>query len=174
MSVRGWKIRARLASGIGILALLAGTALAQGSNFALPAQPLSESLKEVARETGQNILFTPQTVDGIIAPPLRGQMSGKDAVDLLLKGTHLEAEPDGAGGLIVRASAADHQEENKRAVVGPRPAPARQRAKCAAAPIPFGSGGGAPRASVNHHRPAGRTGCGTGGGLCLSHLDRRL
>ncbi len=123
MSVRGWKIRARLASGIGILALLAGTALAQGSNFALPAQPLSESLKEVARETGQNILFTPQTVDGIIAPPLRGQMSGKDAVDLLLKGTHLEAEPDGAGGLIVRASAADHQEENKRAVVGPRPAP---------------------------------------------------
>src|SRR5215469_11431683 len=112
MSVGAGKIRACLVSGI--LALAASGALAQSADFALPEQPLSESLKEVARRTGQNILFMPQTVTGLTAPPLRGQMSGKDAVDLLLKGTQLEADPDGVGGLIVRAVQAGHGSGNQQ------------------------------------------------------------
>jgi iron complex outermembrane receptor protein len=96
-------IRAAFLRGAGILVLTTGMAWAQGANFALPVQPLSDSLKAVAQQTGQNILFTPQAVAGLTAPELRGQMSSRDAVTVLLKGTNLGADPDGNGGLIVHA-----------------------------------------------------------------------
>jgi outer membrane receptor protein involved in Fe transport len=98
-------IRAKFFASAGVLVLTAGMALAQGVNFSLPAQTLSASLKAVAQQTGQNILFTPQAVEGLSAPELHGQMSGRDAVDLLLKGTNLQADADGNGGLIVHVIA---------------------------------------------------------------------
>jgi iron complex outermembrane receptor protein len=94
-------IRAHFFRNAAILVLTSSAASAQSANFALPAQPLSDSLKAVARQTGQNILFTPQAVEGLSAPELHGQMSGQDAVKILIKGTNLEADPDGNGGLIV-------------------------------------------------------------------------
>ena len=72
------------------------------------------ALKAVARQTGQNILFTPQSIAGVSAPALRGEMSGKDAVDALLKGTNLEAAPDGDDGLIVRTTRSAQRGENAR------------------------------------------------------------
>jgi len=105
------RIRARLICGVGALALSAGAALAQTENFALPAQPLAESLKEVARQSGQNILFLPQEIAGLRAPPLHGQMSGAAAVEYLLRGTNLEADSYGTNGLIVRPAAGDKQGE---------------------------------------------------------------
>ena len=101
--------RAHLVCSVGILALTAGAALAQSASFSLPAEPLSDSLKAVARQTGQNILFTPQAIAGMNAPALRGQMSGKDAVNVLLKGTNLEAAPDGGDGLIVRVAGGERR-----------------------------------------------------------------
>src|ERR1700754_1924902 len=98
------QVRARLVCSAGILALSAGIALAQSADFALPAEPLSDSLKAVAKQSGQNILFTPQAVVGVRAPALNGQMSGTDAVNALLRGTNLEASPDGAEGLIVHVA----------------------------------------------------------------------
>ena len=95
------EIRAGFFHSAGILVLTASVALAQGVNFALPTQSLSDSLKAVAQQTGQNILFTPQAVAGLVAPELRGQMSGRDAVTALIKGTNFGADPDGNGGLIV-------------------------------------------------------------------------
>ena len=74
------KIRADLFRGVCILVLVAGAARAQGASFSLPPQPLSDSLKAVAQQTGQNILFMPEAVAGLLAPGLRGQMSGNDAV----------------------------------------------------------------------------------------------
>ena len=108
------QIRAQLVCSAGILALTAGAALAQSANFSLPAEPLSESLKAVARQAGRNILFAPQAVAGVRAPALRGQMSGKDAVNALLKGTNLEAAPDGDDGLIVRVASSARRGENER------------------------------------------------------------
>ncbi len=96
-------IRAAFLRGAGILVLTTGMAWGQGANFALPSQPLSDSLKAVAQQTGRNILFTPQAVAGLVAPALRGQMSSRDAVKALLKGTNLGADLDGNGGLIVHA-----------------------------------------------------------------------
>ena len=108
------QVRAQLVCSAGILALTAGAALAQSANFSLPAEPLSESLKAVAKQAGQNILFAPQAVAGLRAPALRGQMSGKDAVNALLKGTNLEAAPDGDDGLIVRVASSARRGENER------------------------------------------------------------
>ena len=108
------RIRARLVCGVGVLALTAGSALAQTASFALPAAPLSESLKAVAQQSGQNILYTPDAIAGVRAPALRGQMTGKDAVNALLKGTNLEAAPDGNDGLIVRVSRDARRGENPR------------------------------------------------------------
>ncbi|MBN9545607.1 MAG: STN domain-containing protein [Alphaproteobacteria bacterium] len=100
-------------------------AWAQSVNFALPAQPLSDSLKAVAQQTGQNILFTPQAVEGQVAPELRGQMSGREAVSALLKGTNLEADPDGNGGLIVHARGDTARAEPQRGAAGRPASPAR-------------------------------------------------
>src|SRR5215469_15236226 len=106
-------VRACLVAGAGILALTTGAALAQSASFSLPAEPLSDSLKAIARQTGQNILFTPQALAGMNAPPLHGEMSGREAVNILLRGTNLEATPDGDDGLIVRATRGARHSEIK-------------------------------------------------------------
>ena len=76
-------------------------------------------MKAVARQTGQNILFTPQSIAGMNAPALRGQMSGRDAVNVLLKGTNLEAAPDGGDGLIVRVAGGERRGDTERSVQYP-------------------------------------------------------
>ncbi len=108
------RIRAHLVCSAGVLALSAGSALAQNASFSLPAEPLSDSLKAVAQQSGQNILFTPEAIAGMRAPALHGEMSGKDAVNTLLKGTNLEAAPDGDDGLIVRVAHGAQRGENER------------------------------------------------------------
>ena len=118
------KIRADLFRGVCILVLMAGSARAQGANFSLPAQPLSDSLKAVAQQTGQNILFTPDAVAGLEAPELHGHLSGGDAVAALLKDTDLVADPDGNGGLIVHAASAPRPGQAPRSAATRRPAQA--------------------------------------------------
>ena len=144
------EIRAGFFRSAGILVLTASMAQAQGVNFALPAQPLSDSLKAVAQQTGQNILFTPQAVAGLVAPELHGQMSGRDAVNALIKGTNLGADPDGNGGLIVH-------------VVGsaPRDTPARS-AGGRIAPVPGGAASRRRSAGSAARNRAARAGTGTG------------
>jgi outer membrane receptor protein involved in Fe transport len=110
-------IRAKFLRSMAILILTTGSASAQAVLFTLPAQPLSDSLKAVAQQTGQNILFTPQAVAGFSAPELQGRMTGREAVDALLAGTGLGADPDGNGGLIIHAIGTPGR------ALSPRPAP---------------------------------------------------
>ena len=94
------RIRGHFASGAAVLAISASQVFAQGLNFALPEQPLSESLKAVARQTGENILFTPDAVSGLRAPSLTGQMSAQDAVKQLLRAPTLSRSPTAATVLL--------------------------------------------------------------------------
>ena len=119
------EIRAHFFRGASVLVLTVSAAFAQAANFVLPAQPLSESLKAVAQQTGQNILFTPQAVTGLTAPELHGQMSGRDAVDFLLKGTNLQADAGGNGGLIIHLASGAQRDGNERPGTA-RPAPRPQ------------------------------------------------
>jgi len=99
---QGSSFRARLACGAAVAALSISAAQAQSTDFALPAQPLSDSLMAVAQKTGESILFSPQALSGIQAPAVRGQMSAKSAVEKLLQGTRLEAASVGSDGMVIR------------------------------------------------------------------------
>jgi iron complex outermembrane receptor protein len=75
-------------------------------NVALPAAALSDALKQIAQQTGEDILFTANSVAGIHTPPLRGRMSARTAVQRLLYGTGLEVLPGGLDSLVVRETPA--------------------------------------------------------------------
>ncbi len=110
LGFQGLSFRARLACGAAIAALSIGAAKAQSTDFALPAQPLSDSLMAVAQKTGESILFSPQALSGIRAPAVHGQMSAKSAVEKLLEGTRLEAAQVGSDGMVIRPIADRHSE----------------------------------------------------------------
>jgi iron complex outermembrane recepter protein len=106
MGYSGLRVRGGLLTILIVLATgLLSTAFAQKAQISLPEQSLSQSLKDLARQSGSNILFTPDSVKGIRAPELHGQLTVADALAKLLAATDLEAVPDGNGGLIVRRKA---------------------------------------------------------------------
>jgi iron complex outermembrane receptor protein len=90
-----------MVSGAAALALSATAAWADGVQLALPEQQLALSLKQIARATGTNILFTPDAVEGVKARALNAQMTAREAVNALIAGTDLQMISDDSGGLIV-------------------------------------------------------------------------
>jgi len=70
--------------------------------LSIQEQPMSDALRSVAQKTGESILFTPESVEGLRAPAISGQMNAQQAVSMLTQGTDLEVVSDGANGLIVR------------------------------------------------------------------------
>ncbi len=98
----------RLVLGATAAMVLAGSgAFALAGEVHVPAQPLAQSLKDVAHQTGANILFTPDAVRGRQAAPVDGSLSAQEAVGRLIAGTDLQVVTDGAGGLIVRQMKVD-------------------------------------------------------------------
>ena len=97
---------------------LAMPAAAQDFTISLKAQPLSDALRGVAQKTGESILFTPESVEGLKAPAISGTMSAEQAVSLLTQGTDLEVVSDGANGLIVRRPSQRRVEEPSAAADG--------------------------------------------------------
>lgn len=67
-----------------------------------PAQPLADSLRAIARQTGASLVFDPRAVQGLAAASISGQYSAAEAIGRLLQGTRLVlvVQPDGA--LVVR------------------------------------------------------------------------
>src|ERR1700730_18481813 len=98
-------LRQALVGGVALVALCTSVAWAQEADISIPAQPLSQTLKQISQRTGENILFTPESVLGWRAPPLNAKMSAADAIDLALAGSGLEATPDGSGGFIIQRPA---------------------------------------------------------------------
>ena len=62
----------------------------QTSTFDLPAQPLAESLKAFGAKANLNVMVSPSLVDGKQAPALKANLSAKDALDQVLKGSDLD------------------------------------------------------------------------------------
>jgi iron complex outermembrane recepter protein len=83
--------------------LVAGGAFAQAVNVDVPAQSLDKALRELGKETGANILFSPQTVAGRRATAVVGRYTPLEAARRLAGSAGLEVIEDGAGALIVRA-----------------------------------------------------------------------
>ncbi len=73
-----------------ILSLNVSAANAQASaHIELPAQPLSEAIRAVARQASVNILVDPRLVEGRQAPAIKSRSSVADALSMLLEGTGL-------------------------------------------------------------------------------------
>jgi TonB-dependent receptor len=90
-------------------------------DFNLPRQSLSASLREYARVSGQQIIFTEDLVRGLIARPLRGNLSAADALQQLLVGTGLVVEHGTANAIMIRR---EQQGESRPPSAAPQaPAP---------------------------------------------------
>ncbi len=96
-------VRHALLAGVALVALGTGIVRAQDADLSIPPQTLDQTLKEISRRTGENILFTPESVAGLRAPALSGKMNAPDALARALNGSGLEAVPDGSGGFIIRS-----------------------------------------------------------------------
>jgi iron complex outermembrane receptor protein len=99
---RGGALRSILFGSVAVLSINAAAAAAQDTKISLREQPMSDALRSVAQKTGESILFTPESVDGLRAPAIAGDMNAQQAVSMLTRGTDLEVVSDGANGLIVR------------------------------------------------------------------------
>ncbi len=103
---RLWLLRT-VSAGSLYVALWSGGAAAQQPQtyeFDLPQQPLSASLKEYARVSGQQIIFTEDLVLGYQGKSLHGRLSAADALDALLAGTDLFVEHTATGAVMIRRS----------------------------------------------------------------------
>src|SRR3546814_523994 len=59
-------------------------------HYDIPSQELATTLRGVGQLSGTEIMFAPTDVTGIIAPPLKGDLTLHEALDRLLAGTNLE------------------------------------------------------------------------------------
>ena len=104
-----------------------------------PAQPLSESLRAIARVTGTSVLFDPAAVSRWTAVPVSGTLSAAEAIARALQGSPLilEVMPDGTIVVkaVVRGGAASDASPGVAAAPG-----VGQTAVAAAAPAGAGNG----------------------------------
>ena len=84
--------------------LTAALARAAPVDIDLPAQPLPDAIKALARATGTTIAADSALVAGKTAPAVRGRMESADALARLLAGSGLEAAEQPQGGWILRAA----------------------------------------------------------------------
>ena len=88
-----------------MLIIVAASASAQEiAHFDLPSQPLATSLKEVADESGINVLFDRSTVAGLQAKALKADLTPAGAIDQLLKDTGLTRELVDAHTIVITAA----------------------------------------------------------------------
>jgi iron complex outermembrane receptor protein len=102
MKMSRWgALRSVMFGSVAVLSINAAAA-AQDTKLSIQEQPMSDALRSVAQKTGESILFTPESVEGLRAPAISGDMDAQQAVSLLTRGTDLEVVSDGSNGLIVR------------------------------------------------------------------------
>lgn len=123
MAISRWSaLRSVLFSTAAVLSINAAAA-AQDAKLSLQAQPMSDALRSVAQKTGESILFTPESVEGLKAPAISGDMDARKAVSMLTAGTDLEVVSDGSSGLIVRRPFMRRAVEQAPQTAGGAPAP---------------------------------------------------
>jgi iron complex outermembrane recepter protein len=93
--------------------LLLGTpvALAQATHqFDLPAQPVADSLRAIAAQTGANILFDSKDVKDLEAAALHGNLTLNEAIKRTLARSRLQAESATPTTVLIRPGLSRHAE----------------------------------------------------------------
>lgn len=115
---------ARLAAGAAIAALVSGMAeAAPGKRLDLPAGPLETALSALARQTGQELLYTPDLVRGRKVAALHGDYSPEEALRRLLASADDAVVVRTAPNVLVIKTAADRPSGagERGAATAPRP-----------------------------------------------------
>src|SRR5690606_27869993 len=86
--------------------LAAALAQAAPVDIDLPAQPLPDAIKALARATGTSIAADSALLAGKAAPAVRGRLEPGDALARLLAGSGLEAVALPQGGWLLRPATA--------------------------------------------------------------------
>ena len=73
-------VRAFLVGSVAVMPISAAAAAQNTADLAVQSQPLADALRNVARATHSNIMFTPEAVAGIHAPAVTGRMDAIQAV----------------------------------------------------------------------------------------------
>ncbi|MDC7810945.1 TonB-dependent receptor [Sphingomonas koreensis] len=109
-----------------ILPVAPAAAQEQRQSYDLPAQPLSQSLREVSLRSGRNIVAPAEILRGRTAPAVRGAYTLEEVVNALLAGSGLVAKRAGDGLVIARMqtsqedTAADEPGSGEIVVTGTR------------------------------------------------------
>lgn len=99
-SRRGWRVAARLLLGWAVASAWAAPGPGEPRTFDLPAGEAASALREVARISGREILFSADSVRDLRTRPLRGAYVPLAAVRALLAGTGLAVVEDGPSGAL--------------------------------------------------------------------------
>ncbi|UYY77533.1 TonB-dependent receptor [Sphingomonas sp. R1] len=86
----------------------------------LPAQPLSDALRALSRQTGAEVMFDPALVAGRRAPAVRGRLTPRAALERLIAGAPIAIRYDGGAAMLVKGPIAPQQSR-------PAVEPARER-----------------------------------------------
>ncbi len=123
------KKAARMAAMLAIVLLPGGWAAAQAQpvaasrSFEIAPGPLGSALNQFGRASGAVISYDPSAVRAKRSGGVKGAYSPAAALDILLRGTGLQAASDGAGGFIVSAAASRPQAARAAAPVESAEAP---------------------------------------------------
>ncbi len=93
-----------LGSALAGLLFVSGPSFAQGApvyEFDIPAEKLTQALKDFSAASSQQIVFSDDVVGDRSAIALHGRFTSEQALDLLLKGTDLHADRSRAGVIMV-------------------------------------------------------------------------
>lgn len=85
------------------LSLCALAAQAQNASYNIPAGALAPALRSLASSTGVALMFTADQTDGKRGAAVQGSYSVRQAFDILLSGTGLQAVLLPSGGYVLRA-----------------------------------------------------------------------
>jgi iron complex outermembrane receptor protein len=117
MGVKSFGLRQALLMGAATFGLAIGAALAAQPAYAqqamrtydIPAQDLGMALREFGRQSGRDILFTPDATAGKRSPGVHGQLTERDALETLLNGSGLRFELTASSGYAVQSAASPTQ-----------------------------------------------------------------
>jgi iron complex outermembrane recepter protein len=87
---------------------MSGAVFAQISNDTvhvdIPAQSLSSALTQFGRDTGTEIVFTPEAVDHKISTAIKGDFAKEKALALMLAGTGLTYQVTAQGAIVIHST----------------------------------------------------------------------
>ncbi len=67
----------------------------------IPPGDLGDALKQLARQSGADLVYRPEQVRGVHTQGARGKLSVQEAIGQLLQGTHLTLSTDSTGAMLV-------------------------------------------------------------------------